>query len=141
MTPKEHNRTLGILFLVYLALQVAGLVIGFFMTMAIFGGMFASDPDLAPMAGFMTVIMIFAFALGALLVIPVAVAGLKLIKERPGSRTWAIVASIIALLNFPLGTILGVYGLWFLFGEAGKAYYLGVDSPSMMPPPPPHSWQ
>jgi hypothetical protein len=141
MTPKEHNRTLGILFLVYLGLQAFGLVIGFFMSIVIFGGMFASEPDLAPMAGFMTVIMIFAFAIGALLIIPVAVAGFKLIKERPGARTWAIIASVVALLNFPLGTILGIYGLWFLMGDAGKAYFDGVENPSMAPPPPPHSWQ
>ncbi|MDM7923158.1 MAG: hypothetical protein QUS14_12735 [Pyrinomonadaceae bacterium] len=141
MTPKEHNRTLGILFLVYLGLQIIGLAIGVVSVFIMIGAISASDPNAAPMMGIMSAVMIFAFVFGGLLMIPIAGAGFKLLKEKPGARTWGIVAAIIALINIPLGTILGVYGLWFLFSEPGKAFYLGQDQPTMMPPPPPNSWQ
>ena len=141
MTPQEHNRTLGILFLVYLGLQIFGFVIGIVAVFFMFGAISASDPNAAPFMGIMSVVIIVAFAFASLLLIPIAGAGLKMVKQRPGARTWGIVASIIALLNMPLGTILGIYGLWFLFSDPGKAYYLGAEQPTMMPPPPPNSWQ
>lgn len=71
-------------------------------------------------------------------------AGMKLLKERSGGRTWGIVASIISLLGFPLGTALGIYGLWFLFGEQGKQFYggsTGTGSGNFSAPPPPNHWQ
>jgi hypothetical protein len=70
-------------------------------------------------------------------------AGLKMRNEKPDARGWGIAGSIISLLNFPLGTILGIYGLWFLMGDQGRQYYLGGmnSSPNAYPPPPPNSWQ
>ena len=55
-----------------------------------------------------------------------------------------IVGSIVSCLSFPIGTAAGVYGLWFLFGDLGKQFYLG-SSPQYAfqnpPAPPPNSWQ
>ena len=69
-------------------------------------------------------------------------AGMKLLKEKSGGRTWGIVASIIALFGFPLGTALGIYGLWFLFGDQGKQFYEGggTGERGFIAPPPNH-WQ
>jgi hypothetical protein len=62
--------------------------------------------------------------------------------DKPGARNWGIAASIICLLSVPLGTALGVYGLWFLFGEEGKRHYLGGgDYAPRSFPPPPNNWQ
>jgi len=52
-----------------------------------------------------------------------------------------IIASIICLPGIPLGTALGVYGLWFFFGEQGKSYYESGGMMASAPPPPPNSWQ
>jgi len=69
--------------------------------------------------------------------------GFKLLKEKKIGRTLGIIGSILALLSFPLGTAMGVYGLWFLFGDIGKNFYDGVETagPQYQPPPPPNSWQ
>ena len=87
--------------------------------------------------------ILFVVVISMIFVVPQLLGGWKLFKEKPGARTWGIVGSIIALLSFPLGTAAGVYGLWFLFGEEGKRFYLGGNQQQMFgaPPPPPHNCQ
>ncbi len=142
MTAKEHNKTLGILFLVYLGLQVLGLVVGLVVIIG-FSGLFLSEMgtnDAMPlglMIGMFGVILVVS----VILLIPIALAGYKIYKEKPNARIWGIIASIISLLSFPIGTALGVYGLWFLFGEQGKLFYEGGQIGIENPPPPPNSWQ
>lgn len=143
MNAQEHNRTLGILFLVYTGLQVLGIVIAVAVMVFVFGIMAtqASGNEAAPIA-FMGVVILIAILISALLIVPIAMAGFKMFKGRPNARIWGIIASIIAVINFPLGTILGIYGLWFLFGEEGKNFYLGGYSQDVMfPPPPPNVWR
>ncbi len=126
MTAKEHNKTLGILFLVYTGLQLLGAVVAFFAMVGMLG-FIASEArgrDAAPLA-IMTVVFICAMFVAVLLLIPSLVAGLKMRKGKLSGRTWGIIAAIIALLNIPLGTVLGIYALWFLFSEGGKNFYLG----------------
>lgn len=141
MTAKEHNRTLGILFLVYLGLQIFGVMVGLIFLVA-FSGYALNEMggnDAIPVG-----IMVAAFGVGMfisiLLLIPIAMAGWKLFKEKPNARIWGIIASVVALLSIPLGTILGIYGLWFLCGEQGKQYYEGGQIASHNPPPP-NNWQ
>ena len=40
--------------------------------------------------------------------------GWSLLKRKPWGRTLAIVAAVLALLKFPLGTALGIYTLWVM---------------------------
>lgn len=144
MTAAEHNRTLGILFLVYAGLQILGLIFGGIMMIGGMGMAFAqSRPGDGLPIGLITIFVLVMLVFAAILIIPVLLAGLKMRKEHPSARGWGIAASIISLLNFPLGTILGIYGLWFLFGDLGRQYYLGGMNPSQnaYPPPPPNSWQ
>lgn len=142
MTAQEHNRTLGILFLVYLGLQIFGLIVAI-VFMVGFSGLIISG--MSGENAFPMGIMIFALGFGLifsiLLMLPIGMAGFKMYKEKPNARIWGIIASIISLLSFPIGTILGVYGLWFLFGEQGKQFYEGGQISSHNPPPPPNSWQ
>lgn|SRR6476620_2122410 len=49
-----------------------------------------------------------------LLVIPCIVVGISLRSFTEWSRGFAIVVSALNLLNFPLGCIVGAYGLWVL---------------------------
>ena len=143
MTGKDHNKVLSILMFVQGGLQLfVGILVAlmyggigtFMLTNArrddeqMMGGMFIA---LAVIVG----LVILAFAGVTLL------AGWKMLKEKSGGRTWGIIASIISLLSFPLGTALGVYGLWFLFGEDGKRFYAGGNSPNNFSPPPPNHWQ
>lgn len=131
---------LGIFFLIQAGLQLFGGVIAVLMYAGM--GFYAitnsrrGDDEVFGfiMIGAAVLAMIFVVVIGSI----DAMAGWRLLKEKPSARTWAIVASIISLLGFPLGTALGIYGLWFLFGEQGR----GIDTAgSATPPPPPNSWQ
>ena len=143
MTAREHNKLLSIFFFIQGGLQ---LLIGIIMTL-VYGGVGGAllagghkQEDrmvggvFVVVAGFIG-IMIAAFAAFNLFT------GLKLLKERRIGRTLGIVASCLALLNFPLGTALGIYGLWFLFGDLGKNFYSSTAASTGYAPPPPNSWQ
>ena len=122
MTLEDHKRLLGILHLVYGGLH--GLlafifIIAFGVPAAILLG---STPgrDSAPLM----VVVLFALLLGllfsVLFLIPPLVAGYGLLKHKPWARTASLVASIIEVLNVPLGTALAVYNFWLLFGQNAR---------------------
>jgi hypothetical protein len=143
MTAREHNRLLGIFFYIYLALQGVGLLIGIIGGIFFFG-FFATQMgrnEEVPVL-FVTIVMIVALAISALLLIPIGLAGYKISNEKPNAKLWGIIGSIVAILNIPLGTALGVYGLWFLLGEQGREIYVsGNLISSNVLPPPPNNWQ
>lgn len=143
MTAKDHNRLIGLFFLIWGGLQILGLGIAILVMLGVGGAALsgARSGDAAPIAavfGFTTVILVIAI----ILAIPAIIAGLKMRKENPGAKTWILVAAILALLNFPLGTALGVYALWFMFGDQGKSFYSGGGTGnSFNQPPPPSNWR
>ncbi len=145
MTGKDHNKLLGIFHLVQGGLQA----LGGLMVTVIYGiiGVAISSNARRPDEEFMGILfVVLAFVIGPLVLLFAGInliAGYKMIKEKAGARNWGIAASILSLLSFPLGTALGVYGLWFLFGDEGKNHYLGNNNyaPQSFPPPPPNSWQ
>lgn len=147
MTAKEHNKLLSIFFFVQGGLQLFGGVLaallyagmGSFMLAnsrreedQIIGGIFLG-------AGVLVAVLMIIFAALDLFV------GYKMLKEKTIGRTLGIIASILSLFSFPIGTALGIYGLWFLFGDQGREFYAmgGTDGRGMFPPapPPPNSWQ
>ena len=144
MTGKEHNKLLSIFMLVHGGMQIFGVII----VALVYGGlgtaMLASarrDEERLVGGVFIGVMLLVVFV-SLLLVIPQIIGGWKLLKEKSSARTWGIIASIICLLGFPFGTAIGVYGLWFLFGEEGKRFYLsGGNMANNYPQPPPNNWQ
>lgn len=48
------------------------------------------------------------------LTIPAIVLGIGLLNFRPWTRSIGTVIAILEILNFPLGTVTGLYGLWVL---------------------------
>lgn len=142
MTAKDHNRLIGILFLIWGGLQIVGLGIGILVMLGVGGAALsgARSRDAAPIAaifGITTVILVIAM----IFAIPAIIAGLKMRKEKPSAKTWALIAAILAVLNFPLGTVLGVYALWFLFSDHGKSFYSGGSAGNAFNQPPPNSWR
>jgi len=123
---QRHVKTLGILNIVWGALGAfSGVAV-----MLIFGGTFGivgaalrDRPDAA------VVLPIIATVGGAIalflliLSVPSIVAGIALLHRRPWAPTLAIIVSALHLLNFPLGTALGIYGLWVLLSDAGREYF------------------
>jgi len=65
-------------------------------------------------------------AVGLLLVvlgIPGLVAGAGLLARKSWARILAIVVGILALVNFPIGTAIGVYTLFVLMQDAATEYF------------------
>jgi hypothetical protein len=55
--------------------------------------------------------------------LPSIIAGAGLLKYRPWARILTIVLSAIDLLNVPLGTALGIYGLWVLLARDSQVLF------------------
>ncbi len=55
--------------------------------------------------------------------LPGVIAGFGLLQRRPWARIVVIVLSVISLLRFPLGTIIGIYGLWVLLSSEGSGQF------------------
>jgi len=117
---ETHVKVVAILYLVFSALGVLGALV----VLLIFGGAAtivgstAADepgarvaiPILGAIGGFVAV-MILIFCVPGLL------AGWGLLQYQEWARILAIVLSVLNLLAFPLGTALGVYGLWTLLNQ------------------------
>jgi amino acid transporter len=46
--------------------------------------------------------------------------GWALVNRKDWSRVMIIVASVLVLFSFPLGTALGIYGLWAMFTSRSR---------------------
>ncbi len=76
-----------------------------------FAGRFVDDNEvqfILPLIG--KIILIFLTVIG----LPGIIAGIGLFKRKEWARILALVISVMALLNFPFGTALGVYSVWAL---------------------------
>lgn len=143
MTAREHNKLFSIFLFVSGGLQVlTGLGLGLIYAgvgMALLVGGQKEDEQ------FVGGIMLAASIAVGLLITAFGGATLftafKVLKVRKIGRTLAIVVSILSLLSFPIGTALGVYGLWFFFGDMGKQLYAEADAPASFVQPPPDSWR
>jgi hypothetical protein len=147
MTPREHNRLVGIFLLAHGGLQalimmIAGVIYGVLGAALTIGA-----PSEGKFVGVVFLAMIFfLFVFTILFAGPQILGGYKMLKDRPGARTWGIIGSVVSCLSFPLGTAAGVYGLWFLFGDEGKKHYLGAGNMNAFQPaeartPQPGQWQ
>lgn len=150
MSGKEHAKTLGILFWVYEGFQIFSLILGFLILLAMSGFMFsqfskmphrADQPPPEVIFGIMGVVFIVVIVLNLLFLIPGVVAAYGLKKEKSWAKTWLTIACVLAALNFPLGTGLAIYGLWFVFGNQGKAYFENRSGDLFSAPPPPNNWR
>jgi len=57
------------------------------------------------------------------LFLPTVIAGAGLLRVSPWSRTVGIIVSVLELVLFPLGTIVGLYGLYVLLSENADFVY------------------
>jgi hypothetical protein len=135
---REHVRILGI---IHIVLGALGLLVALVL-LAIFGlggaaaGAAAAqnDPDALVALPIIGAIGIGIFILIAVLTIPGLIAGVGLLKLRPWARILTIVLSAMNLLSIPIGTALGVYGLWVLLNKETESLFTGI-APAMPPTP------
>jgi len=142
MTAKDHNKMLGIFLMIHGGMQtlfmgLLCLIYGGVGVGLLLGGHNREDKTVGMV--FFIVVIVLAI-ISALLLLPQIIGGWKILKERPNARVWGIIGSIVACLFAPLGTAAGVYGLWFLFGDQGKRFYVGGPQYQSRPPEP-GAWQ
>lgn len=130
MIADQHNRILAIGFAAFsaiyfftfalLLLVTTGVFVALGITMAHETGD-NTNAGIGVLGGVVTIV--FYVALGLIFVLPTALASWKLFKRRKNARVWGILAAIAVAPILPLGTILGVYGLWFFFSAEGKSFH------------------
>lgn len=126
---ETHVKVLGILNIIGGAFGLCGALV----LMLVFGGASAAvgasgDPDAAialPIIG-LTGMALVTFAV--LMSLPAVIIGYGLYNVRPWARIAGIVLSIVSLIVFPFGTLLGVYGLWVLFSKDGERLFSGPQT-------------
>jgi hypothetical protein len=126
---RDHVKILGILNIIMGCLgAVAGVIVLF-----VFGGLaslaglsagpWAHDHDAAlavPILAFVGVcIAILLFVLG----LPSIIGGWGLLHFRPWARILMIVISALHLFHVPIGTALGIYGLWVLLHDQTRRLF------------------
>ncbi|HEX4230984.1 MAG TPA: hypothetical protein VHZ07_20070 [Bryobacteraceae bacterium] len=135
---RDHVKILGILSMVLggLGLVVALGVFALFGGIAGAAGVANSGNDGLAGAGIVAVIGLFLAGVIAVISLPQLLGGWGLINYKPWARVLMIVVSVVSLLHVPLGTALGVYGLWVLFNEETKYLFAhGGRPPAPYSPP------
>jgi hypothetical protein len=122
-----HVKVLGVLYIVLSGLGVcAALFLGLLFGTA--GGVVAANADAdaavaLPFIGLAgTALVIFLLAIS----LPGLITGIGLLKFKPWARIVGIVLAAINLINIPLGTILGAYGLWVLLNKDTERLFTGT---------------
>jgi hypothetical protein len=112
----SHVRALAILQIVYASLGLL-LGVGIFL---LFGGIAtivgfnASLDDSMVAVPILALIGSVAASLIMVLSLPRLIAGIGLLKHHNWARILTMIVSVIGLIDFPVGTALGAYGLWVL---------------------------
>jgi hypothetical protein len=121
------DKHLTILGITYTALGALGLLGAGIIFLAMGGvGIATGDAEAAMiMGGIGTVVGTFL----AVLSLPGLIAGVGLLQRKPWARILALVVSFLNLINIPIGTAIGGYGIWVLMQDesvrllSGEARY------------------
>jgi len=95
-----------------IGLSVLGLIFVAFITIVISGlGVVIDDPE--AMYIILTVLPVLGFLVGGLCVLGI-VGGIGLFAKKNWARILVLILSAIDLVNFPIGTAVGIYTIWVL---------------------------
>jgi hypothetical protein len=130
-----HVKVLGVLYIVMsgIGLLFALLIVLALGTAASIVGMSASPEDAAIAIPFLGITGTALSMLLLVLSLPGLVTGWGLLKLRPWARIVGIVLAVISLLNFPIGTAIGVYGLWVLLTKETERLFTTTTPPPVLP--------
>ena len=131
---ESHVRILAIVRIVFGALGL----LGAFVVFLVFGGAAgivgtvgaAEDPEALLAVPVIGIVGTAIVALIVVLSIPSLVAGIGLLNFRPWARILTIVLSVLDLLNVPVGTAVGIYGLWVLLNAETEALFTRRNQPA-----------
>jgi hypothetical protein len=120
---QQHITILGWLYIVGHALF---LIVGGFVFLLLTGIGAGSGDDEA--ARILPIVGISVGLLLAALALPGLAAGYGLLTHKPWARVLAIVVGILSLVNFPIGTTIGIYTFWVLMQPAAADYFVAPAS-------------
>ena len=127
----QHVKVLGILFIVFGSLSL----IGAFAVLLVFGGaagivgiVAQEEPEAAIALPIVSIVGLGLFLLILVLAIPEIFAGVGLLKLKPWGRILGIVISVLSLMKFPVGTVVGGYGLWVLLSGETTLLFAGAQT-------------
>jgi hypothetical protein len=117
---QQHVNLLGWLLIVEHAILL--LVAAFVFVLLTGVGVVSGDSEAMAILGIVgTTVGVFLAALSA----PGIAAGIGLLKRKSWGRFLAMVVGVLGLLNFPVGTLIGVYMLWVLMQDSAAEYFGG----------------
>ena len=136
---RQHVTVLGVLYIVLGAMVMIGALV----VLLLFGGaagvvgtIAQQEPDAKIAVPILAVLGLGICLLITILSVPGIIAGIGLIKFRPWARILALILSVFNLIHIPLGTVVGVYGLWVLLSSETEAIFRGIEPPPAAPQPP-----
>lgn len=123
MTAKNLETHIRIVAWLNIANALLSLFIGGVVLLLLLTGfsLFAGDVETLPfviIGGLMIGLLMFLLALPSLL------AGIGLLRGRNWGRLLAIIVGAFNLLNFPIGTALGLYTLWVLLQRETTEFFI-----------------
>jgi hypothetical protein len=83
-------------------------------------GIISAHPTAMGVLGIIGTVALLFFAALAL---PSILAGYGLLKRQRWGQILGIVVGFLSLVNFPMGTLIGIYTLWVLLQEAATGYF------------------
>jgi hypothetical protein len=121
MNERDLQQHVSILGWLYVVSNAVFLMIGAFVFLLLIGiAPVTREPEPMWILGLVgTTVGLLMAALG----LPGLLAGYGLLKRRPWARVLAMVVGILSLINFPIGTAIGIYTLWALTQPVATEYF------------------
>ncbi len=106
-----------------IGLSIFGVIIGIIILVVLNTvGSFTNDPQASFVLHLIgTIVAAFFFLMSA----PGIIAGIGLLGHKEWARILTLVLSVIGIMNFPLGTAVGVYSIWALVQDEVVAIFKG----------------
>ena len=117
MSTDQHVTVLSILHIASSALLLVAAGIVFFV---VGGGLLSGEQEAMLITGTVGTVIAGFFTLLAL---PGIIGGIGLLKRKEWARIVILIVGFLDLINFPLGTLLGVYTIWVLMRHEASDYF------------------
>jgi len=132
---QTHVKVLGV---VYLAVGACMLLAAVFLalTMGSVAGIVGATAEPQDAAIAIPVLGLAGTALVSMLgifALPSLITGYGLLYYKPWSRIVGIVLSAVSLINIPLGTVVGAYGLWVLLNKETERLFSTTPTSTVTP--------
>jgi hypothetical protein len=115
---QQHVTIVGWL---YIISHVFFIVIGGFVFLLLTGiGVVVRDPEALPI---LSIVGTWTALFLTVLALPGLIAGVGLLRRQMWGRVLAIIVAFFGLINFPIGTAIGIYALFVLLQNAAAEYF------------------